>query len=640
MARIPDEDIARVREASPIDAVVGDYVQLRSAGGGELKGLCPFHDEKSPSFHLTPARGLYHCFGCGVGGDTIDFVMRIEHLSFAEAVERLAQRAGIEIRYEQGGASTRGGNAGQRTRLVAAHRAAVDFYVSRLAEDPAAKPARAFLAERGFDDAAAAAYSVGYSPDSWDALTRHLAALGFSREELLAAGLVSQGQRGVVDRFRGRLMFPIRDNTGDPIGFGARALKEGDQPKYLNTPETPIYKKSHVLYGLDKARLEIGRRAQAVVVEGYTDVMACHLAGVPTAVATCGTSLTADHIQMLRRLLMDQDEFRGEVVFTFDGDNAGQRAALKVFEEDARFVTQTFVAVEATGLDPCELRLAKGDGAVRDLVARRVPLFEFKLRAELDRYDLDTAEGRVRALATCAPIVASIRDRALRPEYARRLAGWLGLPVEEVTPAIAEAAGRAESARATASGAAGNAAAAAADAAGAPQAPARPASDDPALRVERESLKSVIQSPGLVGPVWDTLDPELFTHPAYRACHAAVAAAGGVRSFGAASGGVSGFVSRVRDAAADDTVRSLVTELAVEPLRTDDPQRPAYVRQQVARLQEMGLTRRITETKSRLQRLNPVEQPERYNALFSELVDMQARQRALREQAIDPGPGS
>ncbi|HWL36706.1 MAG TPA: DNA primase [Frankiaceae bacterium] len=623
MARIPDEDIARIREASPIESVVGDYVQLRSAGGGELKGLCPFHEEKSPSFHLTPARGLYHCFGCGVGGDTIDFVMRIEHLSFAESVERLAQRAGIEIKYAQGGSSTRGAHAGQRTRLVQAHRAAVEFYAARLADDPAAKPARVFLAERGFDDDAARAYGVGYAPDTWDSLTKHLASAGFSREECVAAGLCSQGQRGVIDRFRGRLMFPIRDNTGDPIGFGARALKDGDEPKYLNTPETAIYKKSHVLYGLDKARLEIGRRAQAVVVEGYTDVMACHLAGVPTAVATCGTSLTGDHISMLRRLLMDQDEFRGEVVFTFDGDNAGQRAALKVFEEDARFVTQTFVAVEPSGMDPCELRLAKGDAAVRDLVARRVPLFEFKLKAELAKHDLETAEGRVHALATCAPIVAGIRDRSLRPEYARRLAGWLGLPVDDVLARVSEIAARGAVAQQAPQ-----------------QAPVRPDARDPELKAQRESLKSVIQSPGLVGPVWDTLDPELFTHPAYRACHDAIKDAGGVRSFGASNGGVQGFVTRVRQAAPDDDVRSLLTELAVEPLRSDDASRPAYVRQQVARLQEMGLTRRITETKSRLQRLNPVEAPEKYNALFSELVDMQARQRALREQAIDPGHGT
>jgi DNA primase len=404
-------------------------------------------------------------------------------------------------------------------------------------------------------------------------------------------------------------------------------LKDGDQPKYLNTPETAIYKKSHVLYGLDKARLEIGRRAQAVVVEGYTDVMACHLAGVPTAVATCGTSLTTDHIQMLRRLLMDQDEFRGEVVFTFDGDNAGQRAALKAFEEDARFVTQTFVAVEPAGMDPCELRLAKGDAAVRDLIARRVPLFEFKIQAELARYDLETSEGRVRALAACAPIVASIRDRSLRPEYARRLAGWLGMPVDDVVTRVGQAAARTPAPTPQAEAAPGAALTA-------------PDRGDPAYRVERESLKSVIQSPGLVGPVWDTLDPDLFVHPAYRACHAAVAEAGGVRSFGAATGGVQGFVTRVRDAAPDDAVRSLLTELAVESLLTDDGSRAAYVRQQVARLQEMGLTRRITETKSRLQRLNPVEQAEKYNALFSELVDMQARQRALREQAIDPGPGT
>ena len=637
MARIKDASVEAVKQAADIVPLVEARTRLRKVGG-RYTGLCPFHQEKTPSFSVSPERGTYHCFGCGVGGDTLDFVMRIEHLSFAEAVERLAQRAGIEIRYEQGGSSTRGGNAGQRTRLVSAHREAVAFYTERLLNDPAAKPARAFLAERGFDDAAAAAYGVGYSPDSWEALSKHLAAKGFTREECIAAGLVSQGQRGVVDRFRGRLMFPIRDNTGDPIGFGARALKEGDQPKYLNTPETAIYKKSHVLYGLDKARLEIGRRAQAVVVEGYTDVMACHLAGVPTAVATCGTSLTGDHIQLLRRLLMDQDEFRGEVVFTFDGDNAGQRAALKVFEEDARFVTQTFVAVEPTGMDPCELRLARGDAAVRDLIARRVPLFEFKLKAELARFDLESSEGRVRALATCAPIVATIRDRSLRPEYTRRLAGWLGMPVEEVAERVGDAAARPapQPIQGTRQGGAP-----AETAVSEPGRPAfeRPRRDDPspALRVERESLKGVVQSPGLVGPVWDTLDPALFTHPAYRACAAAVTAAGGVRSFGAASGGVAGFVGRVRDAAPDDDVRSLLTELAVEPLATHEERRAAHVRTNVARLQELGVARRMSELKSRLQRLNPVEQPEAYNALFGELADLEARRRALREQIVEFG---
>ena len=626
--RIADADVARVRELSPIEAVVADYVQLRSAGGGELKGLCPFHDEKSPSFHVTPARGLWHCFGCGEGGDTIGFLRQIEHLSFAEAIEKLAARAGVELTYEQGSSAARG-HSSQRTRLVEAHKAALAFFAERLANDPAGEVARRFLAERGFDLAAAASYDVGWSPDSWDALTKHLTGKGFTREEMLAGGLAKMGQRGAYDSFRGRLMFPIRDNTGDPIGFGARKLLDSDTgPKYLNTPETPIYKKSHVLYGLDKARVEIGRRSQAVVVEGYTDVMACHLAGVGTAVATCGTSLTPDHIGLLRRLLMDHDEFRGEVIFTFDGDSAGQRAALKVFEEDQRFVTQTFVAVEPNGLDPCELRLAHGDASVRDLIASRVPLFEFKLRSELDRFDLETVEGRIGALGACAPIVASIRDRSMRPEYARWLAGRLGMDVESVVDAVRRAApghGTAPDQRVGRHGAP-----ATAPAERAPSGFARPRIDDPALRGERESLKSLLQVPEAAAHDWPSLTPELFAHPAYRAVHAAVTAAGGVPT---GNVDVSGYLAAVRDAAPDDAVRSFVTELAVEPLLCGPGERAAYAVGQLARLQEVALQRQIVELKGRLQRLNPLEESH-YNKLFAELIAMEARARALRERAL------
>ncbi|HVE62788.1 MAG TPA: DNA primase [Mycobacteriales bacterium] len=626
--RIADADVARVRELSPIETVVADYVQLRSAGGGELKGLCPFHDEKSPSFHVTPARGLWHCFGCGEGGDTIGFVRQIEHLSFTEAIEKLAARAGVELTYEQGSASARG-HSSQRTRLVEAHKAAVTFFAERLTGDPAAEVARSFLAERGFDLAAAAAYDVGWSPDSWDALTKHLTAAGFSREELLAGGLVKTGQRGIYDSFRGRLMFPVRDNTGDPIGFGARKLLESDTgPKYLNTPETPIYKKSSVLYGLEKARVEIGRRSQAVVVEGYTDVMACHLAGVGTAVATCGTSLTPDHIGLLRRLLMDHDEFRGEVIFTFDGDSAGQRAALKVFEEDQRFVTQTFVAVEPNGLDPCELRLAHGDAAVRELIAARVPLFEFKLRSELDRFDLETVEGRIGALAACAPVVALIRDRSMRPEYARWLAGRLGMDVDEVVRRVGEAAGAGPAARPQRGG----------DVRSTPVDTdrrtasdfVRPRPDDPALRGERESVKCVLQVPDAATYDWPHLTPQLLQHPSYRAVLAAVTAAGGVPTDGVDGGA---FVAAVRDVAPDDAVRSFVTELAVEPLLCGPTERTAYASGQLARLREVDLQRQIVELKGRLQRLNPLEESH-YNKLFAELIAMEAQARALRERAL------
>ncbi|HSE72464.1 MAG TPA: DNA primase, partial [Nocardioidaceae bacterium] len=356
---IRDEDIALVRERARIDEVVSAHVTLRNAGGGSQKGLCPFHDEKSPSFHVTPTRGFYHCFGCGEGGDVIDFVQKIEGLGFTDAVERLADKYGVQLRYTEGdGPSRPRGPSNQRPRLVEAHKLAAEFYVDALSS-PEALAARQFLSERGFDKEAAERFGVGFAPRDGDALFRHLRQKGFKDEELVTGGLVGQGQRGHYDRFRGRLLWPIRDASGDTIGFGARRIFDDDriEAKYLNTPETPIYKKSHVLYGIDLARRDIARASQAVVVEGYTDVMACHLAGVPTAVATCGTAFGEDHARVVRRLLNDHEEFRGEVIFTFDGDEAGQRAALRAFGGDQQFVSQTYVAVEPAGLDPCDLRL-------------------------------------------------------------------------------------------------------------------------------------------------------------------------------------------------------------------------------------------------------------------------------------------
>ena len=425
--RIRDEDVAYIRDRAPIDEIVGDYVQLKNAGGGQKKGLCPFHDEKSPSFHVTPSKGYFHCFGCQTGGDVIAFLMKIDHLTFAETVERLADRLGYTLRYEEGGASSPVFSAGARSRLISANAEAAKFYQEQL-NSPAAQHGRDLLTKRGFDKAACMSFGVGFAPDEWDALTKHLRALGYSIDELETAGLSKMGQRGPIDRFRNRLTWPIKDISGDVVGFGARKLAsdEADQgPKYLNTPETPIYKKSQVLYGLDVAKKEIAKKRQAVIVEGYTDVMAAQLAGITTAVATCGTAFGADHIRILRRLLMDDDAFRGEVIFTFDGDAAGQKAALRAFSEDQKFVTQTFVAVEPDGLDPCDLRQQKGDLALRDLIARRVPLFEFAIRSELAHHKLDSAEGRVNALNAAAPLVAQIRDKSLRPEYTRLWqVGW------------------------------------------------------------------------------------------------------------------------------------------------------------------------------------------------------------------------
>ncbi|MFI7212728.1 DNA primase [Micromonospora maritima] len=619
--RIRDEDIALVRERTAIADVISEVVTLKSAGGGNLKGLCPFHDEKSPSFNVSPARNVFYCFGCGVGGDAIKFLMDAEHLSFVESVERLAARAGIQLRYVEDDRSTPRARPqqGQRQRLVAAHAAAVDFYRAQLTT-AGARPAREFLAGRGFDRAAAERYGCGFAPDGWDLLTKHLRQQGFSHDELVTAGLSRPARSGsLIDRFRRRLMWPIRDITGDVIGFGARKLFDDDDgPKYLNTPETPIYKKSHVLYGIDQAKREIAKQGKVVVVEGYTDVMACHLADVPTAVATCGTAFGGDHISVLRRVLFDSDERAGEIIFTFDGDAAGQKAALRAFEDDQRFVGRTFIAVSPDNMDPCELRLAKGDLAVRDLVARREPLVDFALRHMINRFDLDTVDGRVEAMRRAAPLVAKIKDREKRPEYVRKLAGDLGMEIEPVQRAVLAAAHGQPAAGAPASASGPNR-----------RGPAAPSVDSPRSMVEREALKLALQEPVLAGPMFDAVEAADYQHPVHVAVRAAVAAAGGAS--GATGGAV--WIEQVRDACDDLAAQALVGELAVEPLRIDGEPDPRYVSVTMARLQWSSVTGRIRDLKSKIQRINPVSNKDEYFALFGELLSLEQHARALREQA-------
>ncbi|GGO60321.1 DNA primase [Microbacterium nanhaiense] len=433
MPRIVAADIEEVKSRINIADVIGERVALKSAGVGSLKGLCPFHDERSPSFNVRPSQGYYHCFGCGESGDVFTFLREMDHLSFSEAVELMAQRVGYELHYEEGGGPAPEKSSG-RARLFAANTQAAEYFRQQLLS-PEAEPARAFLGGRGFDPGAAAHFGVGYAPKGWDHLLNHLTGQGFTRDELITAGLVSTNQRGgVYDRFRGRIVWPIRDVTGQTIGFGARKLYDEDQgPKYLNTPETPIYKKNQVLYGLDLAKRDISRGdpKRVIVVEGYTDVMACHLAGLTTAVATCGTAFGSEHIRTLRRVMGD-DSATGEVVFTFDGDEAGQKAALRAFSEAERFSAQTFVAVAPDGLDPCDLRLQRGDQAVRALLDTRSPMIEFVIDRKIAGFPLTSVEGRVGALRAAAPIVAEIKDRLIRPGYERTLAQRLGMDPTDV----------------------------------------------------------------------------------------------------------------------------------------------------------------------------------------------------------------
>jgi DNA primase len=687
--RISEADRERVREASRIDSVIGEYVALKRAGSGNLKGLCPFHDEKTPSFNVSVARGYYHCFGCGEGGDVFDFLMKIDQLSYVEAVQHLADAAGITISLVEGGTSTRS-DRGSRSRLVAVTKAAAAFYADRLGGDEAA-PARAYLTERGFDADAAVQFGCGFAPSGWDSLVKHLLGKGFSVEEMIAAGVAKRGQRGPIDAFHRRLLWSIRDAAGDVVGFGARRLFDDDriEAKYVNTSgQGRLYRKSQVLYGLNLAKRDIVRQRQVVVVEGYTDVMAMHLAGVTTAVAACGTAFGEGHIEVLRRYLMDSELIRGEVIYVFDGDAAGQKAALKAFDSDQKFAANTFVAIAPGGMDPCELRQDRGDAALRDLVRSRTPLFRFAITNTLDSFDLETVEGRTAALTAAAPMVARIKDETARDGYVRELADRVGVDPSRVAvrvrderralgrsarrgaqrphadgrpsspsppdgrearnrtgPAGGSDGGTVRSRRGgdeggrTAGGDTGHSADAGGDErngdgrvgdGSANQRPyRRPNPGDPATVVERETLKLVLQFPGLVAPAYPQVQGGAFTDPAYAALHTAVTAAGGP-----AAGSGATWVASVSDNLPAGPLRSLVTELAVEPLRhrSEEPE-PRYAGAILARMAERVAVAQERDLASALRRAEAAGDRERAASLNADLNRVMAYRRALSDRA-------
>ncbi|WP_426724959.1 DNA primase [Curtobacterium flaccumfaciens] len=633
--RIARNDIDEVRSRVNIADVVGDYVTLKHAGVGSMKGLCPFHDERSPSFHVRPQVGRYHCFGCGEDGDVFSFIMAQDHTTFAEAVERMAAKIGFTLHYEEGDGPRTDYNT--RARLIAANEAALEYFTGQLTT-AAADPARRFLGERGFDPSAAQHFGVGFAPKSYDLLKDHLRGRGFTMEELVSAGLVSQGDRSPYDRFRGRLMWPIRDVTGATIGFGARRLLEDDKgPKYLNTPETPIYHKSQVLYGLDLARRDISKQKQVVIVEGYTDVMACHVAGVTTAVATCGTSFGVDHIKVLRPMLGDlagaDPNANGEVVFTFDPDEAGQRAASRAFAEEQRFAAQTYVAVAPGGLDPCDLRLARGDDAIRRLVTNKRPMFEFMIRRTLDGHDLETVEGRVGALRAAAPVLAGIRDRSLTQGYVRELAGWLGMEIPEVRRSVETARRRAGSAgqddRSTGAGRDGRNGNGAdgADTPDEPVAGIRSLPNDPISRMERDAVMAMVQQPTSVGaPMLGLAASATFSTPMLAAVRDAVVA--NVDVIGAGD-----WLDRLL-ADVPAPLRTLTHELALAPIPARNAEDlAAYCRSIVVALVERDLLARKASLLGQLQRADPHEQAERRAEIQRQLVDIDGQRMRLRADA-------
>jgi DNA primase len=612
--KIKRSDIDEVRARINIADVVGDYVTLKSAGVGSMKGLCPFHDERSPSFHVRPQAGFYHCFGCGEGGDVFTFLQKMDHMSFQESIERLAGKLGYPLHYEEGGQAA---DTSNRARLLLANGAAEKFFREQLLT-PGAELGRAFLGERGFDALAAEKFGVGYAPQSFDALSKHLTAQGFTIAELLEAGLLSQGDRGSYDRFRGRLVWPIRDVTGQTIGFGARKLREDDQgPKYLNTPETPVYHKSRVLYGLDVAKRDIARSRQVVIVEGYTDVMACHLAGITTAIATCGTAFGSDHVTVVRRVLGDSDDpaqaARGEVVFTFDPDEAGQKAASRAFAEESRFAAQTFVAVPPEGLDPCDVRIKRGDEALRNVIATKRPMYEFMIKQAMKQVDLNTVEGRGQALRSAAPIVSKIRDRVIRDGYARELAGWLGMNTEDVAREIRQGTSAPSKASPPT------------EASSSEEAPYQLSSlsKDPVTALERDGLMVLLQHPDVVSHERaSAVLATQFSHAALALVRDAMLSAFEHYATGQ-------WVVTVGEEI-PQALSALVGQLAVAPLPVKENQAERYCQGVTSSLLDRELLRKKAELLSVLQRSDPTHDPDTYRTLQESLVAIERERRELR----------
>ncbi|MCS4484210.1 DNA primase [Gleimia sp. 6138-11-ORH1] len=659
-------DIEKVKDRADLEEIVSNYVTLRPAGINTFKGLCPFHDENTPSFNVNTARGFWHCFGCGEGGDAISFLQKIDHLSFTDAVEHLAQKYGITLRYEDG--KRPADDYGKRQRLLDMHRVTEQFYREQL-DSPQAQPGREFLLERGFSKEACAHFGVGFAPGGWNTLANFLRAQGFTEQELVVGGLASAGSRGLYDRFRGRLVWPIRDLTGATIGFGARRILPDDQgPKYLNTPETPIYHKSKVLYGLDLAKRAIATKRQVVVVEGYTDVMAAHLAGIDTAVASCGTAFGSEHVKIIRRLLGDMADPSvglqlasgqsrgGEVIFTFDGDAAGQKAALKAYGEDQNFALQTFVAVEKRGMDPCDLRIAEGDEAVVRLIKSRIPLFEFVLQTTLAAVDLSTAEGRVIGLRAAAPVVASIRDRALQKEYVRLLSGWLGIDAADINQEVRRAL---RSKQFSAPGVER----------GEPQNKVEKQADEPAgslvaspaeqvlsygdtrtprFKLESQALAAVLQRPyDCLGTGFDELELGVFTSSAFQAVHQLLQASGGLGRyekhlhaaedvFGesdmAIQKSTEGWNRELFERAGEPVRRVLQALLVVQLPQDDRTKLATYARSVTLSLVQAALEKSIVELRFEIGRLEASgEQTAQH---FQKLLALEERRRALEAEAI------
>ncbi len=590
--RIRDDDKELVRQRTDLVRLVQQYVALKKAGADRFVGLCPFHTEKTPSFGVSPSKGMYYCHGCGRGGDAFRFIQDIEGLEFVEGVERLAAHAGVTLRYE--GVSP--GQRRQASRRQALHRAtamAADLYRRMLLEGREAEAARRYIEERGISRQSVETFGIGFAPGYPDFLLRRMAR-EFSPEILVEAGLAAKDNRGGVrDRFRTRIMFPIHDLSGNAVGFGARLL-EGDGPKYLNSPETPIYRKGELLYNLNRAKGEVTKAGRAFVVEGYTDVIALHQAGIPLAVATCGTALGEGHFRVLSR-------FSRTAVLCFDADEAGARAAERAHGLFERFALDVSVLILPEGQDPADFVTREGAEAFDRLADGADPLVDYMLQRAVRGEALDTPEGKARAVRAALPIVVGLNDPVLRGQYAGRLADLVGVSPTDISLELdgAEGPGR--------------------QGPGPGEEAGRPVEvRTPAREVEKEALKVLAQVPDIGSRHADHISEEHFTTERYRKAWALLEEA-------------PGDPAALADRAGARGQAELNAELTLEPLKGEPT--AAYAERLFARLEELRLRREVDTMKKRLETLNPVKEPDTFDELFKQLADVTGRWRDARTRA-------
>jgi len=594
--RIRQEDIEAVRERTDIVKLVSGYLTLKKSGHDSYSGLCPFHTEKSPSFSVSPAKGVFYCFGCGQGGDAIRFLREVEHLDFADAVERLAKEAGVTLRYEGDTPADRRA-ASRRQALHRANEEAAALYHQVLLDGREGEDARRYLADRGIDRETAAAFGIGYAPGQPDFLLRRLAS-SLSTEILVEAGLVIGDSGGDVrDRFRGRITFPVRDLSGRAVGIGARLLpgrpEQGHRdegPKYLNSPETPVYRKGEVLYNLDRAKGAVTRTGEIHVVEGYTDVIAMAQAGIETAVATCGTALGEGHFRLASR-------FAERMVLAFDSDEAGARAAERAFQFLESYPLRPVVLILPEGKDPADLLRSEGAEAMLALAKGAIPLVEYMLRRTVGRHDLSTVEGQSAAVAAALPMLEQLGDPVRQSEYAHVLAELAGVTEGSVVLALERRlSGRPVEVR---------------------QAIKRASVQE---KVEREMLRLLARSTETQAALAGRVAPDLFLIARNRELLALLVEAGG---------DVGAYVARSQD----DRAIAALSALALEP--TDGEPSPDYAEDVWARLQEFALKRRSAELRGELQKLNP-QTDERYDGLFEQLISIDGELRRLRDRGTPP----